>query len=329
MRSVMRIHAMEPSPHLRWHYDHPSRTAILPSAVVESALDDFFVTVLDRLHSQGIKNSNFETLLTELRTERTDPVLSRVRRLEAAMGQDPGVIDDQELDDLIVAGDQLGFHGLEELAADQQRTTLPTVAHLQTDIAARGETFRLAERLAALTPPAQTNATPWRVGQELATQIRRKEGLETGPISNQALSDWLGLSEKVILKQPSGHLNLCLGDSGSGHLTLKSGFESNRRFALARFIADLMVFYPDEKLHPATDSFTYRQKIQRAFATELLCPIRDLTEYLGTDLSEDARMQAAEHFNVSERTILTTLVNHKKLPRHTLLDDLEDGQLVA
>ena len=61
---------------------------------------------------------------------------------------------------------------------------------------------------------------------------------------------------------------------------------------------------------PATDAKTARQKLQRAFAIEFLCPIQSLTEFLGDDFSSDATEEAAEHFGVSHTAVETHLVNN-------------------
>lgn len=52
----------------------------------------------------------------------------------------------------------------------------------------------------------------------------------------------------------------------------------------------------NELLHPATGTFTYRQKIQRAFAGEFLSPIDALLGFLNDDLSDEKQQDAAEHY---------------------------------
>jgi Zn-dependent peptidase ImmA (M78 family) len=69
--------------------------------------------------------------------------------------------------------------------------------------------------------------------------------------------------------------------------------------------------------------YTYRQKLQRAFAAELLCPLSALEEKLGGDYLAEAREDAAHHFAVSERTVTAMLVNHRLLDRDYLDGDPE------
>lgn len=90
------------------------------------------------------------------------------------------------------------------------------------------------------------------------------------------------------------------------------------------------LYAPDEgrSLATATDARTGRQKFQRAFAQELLCPFDALSEFL--DLREEADAldahddtnppnedrieEAADYFDVSPRVVQSMLVNHRVLP---------------
>ena len=74
---------------------------------------------------------------------------------------------------------------------------------------------------------------------------------------------------------------------------------------------------------PATRTYTYRQKLQRAFAGEFLCPFEALANMLHGDFSVEAMEDAADHFNVSERTIRTHLANHGLIDREELVGDFD------
>ena len=95
---------------------------------------------------------------------------------------------------------------------------------------------------------------------------------------------------------------------------MRSKWETGRRFDLARLIADRL-FENDirDPLLPATQSYTYRQKAQRAFAAELLAPIDAVDDFLNGDRSEDGFNDAAEHFNVSQMAISSLLRNNHRL----------------
>ena len=68
-----------------------------------------------------------------------------------------------------------------------------------------------------------------------------------------------------------------------------------------------------------TDAATALQKVERSFAQELLCPFTALDAFTDEHgLDDDGIDDAAEHFGVSQRLILATLVNKHKLGRHRL-----------
>lgn len=66
----------------------------------------------------------------------------------------------------------------------------------------------------------------------------------------------------------------------------------------------------------------YRQKAQRSFAAELLCPFDAIMEMLRGDCSGENLSDIAERFQVSELTIRTQLVNHKILEREDIESEL-------
>ena len=102
--------------------------------------------------------------------------------------------------------------------------------------------------------------------------------------------------------------------SGSCRIAMRSRWETGRRFDLARLIADRLFDNDiDDPLLPATGSYTYRQKAQRAFAAEMLAPIDAVEDFLDGDRSEDRHNDAAEHFNVSPVTIGSLLRNNHRL----------------
>jgi Zn-dependent peptidase ImmA (M78 family) len=95
----------------------------------------------------------------------------------------------------------------------------------------------------------------------------------------------------------------------------------NRRFALSRLIGDHLITANNERLLPLTRMITGRQKFQKAFAQELLCPFMELKEFLGDSPPNNEIIEdAAYHFEVSPLVIGTALVNKKLLDRAYLVD---------
>jgi hypothetical protein len=100
-----------------------------------------------------------------------------------------------------------------------------------------------------------------------------------------------------------------------GRVVLHSKWDTGRRFELARLLGDRIAGNGDGQLFPATNSYTYRQKLQRSFEA-----LRDM---LHDDLSPEAIEDVGEHFDVSDRVVRTLLVNHGLLGRDELETDLD------
>ncbi len=80
---------------------------------------------------------------------------------------------------------------------------------------------------------------------------------------------------------------------------------------------------PDRPSFTLVGAAPNRQKLQRAFAGEFLCPFAKLSEVLDGDFSDDAIQDAARDFNVSVLTVQTLLANHGLIGRETLAEDYD------
>ena len=81
-----------------------------------------------------------------------------------------------------------------------------------------------------------------------------------------------------------------------------------------------------DALGPLSAARSGRQKFQRAFAQEFLCPFDDLRSYIPDETPADDDIHAAaRHFHVSERLVQTTLVNHNVIDRETFEQVVEAG----
>ncbi len=63
--------------------------------------------------------------------------------------------------------------------------------------------------------------------------------------------------------------------------------------------------------------------MQRAFAAELLSPFNTVDAMLDGDYSAEAQSDIAAHFGVSDLTIRTLLVNHSRIERDELDEDVD------
>jgi Zn-dependent peptidase ImmA (M78 family) len=113
-------------------------------------------------------------------------------------------------------------------------------------------------------------------------------------------------------------LGLAVRHNGSDNLRLifRKMNRMARRFEAARFLADHLLAPAKDHWLPVTDSKTARQKAQRAFAVEFLCPIEELKAFLDGDFSSDDAIDGAgEYFGVSALAIRSHLANNGLTPR--------------
>jgi len=75
-------------------------------------------------------------------------------------------------------------------------------------------------------------------------------------------------------------------------------------------LADHLVAPKADRWLPTTAMHTARQKTQRAFAAELLCPNHELRRFVGGNTSEYRLADAAIHFNVGVETVRRQISNH-------------------
>jgi hypothetical protein len=287
--------------------------AIIPLASFENSVDDFIEEVCERLADQRVTEADLPLMWKELQAERADPELTVYRRLEALLGFDPDECPEELVATLHHDAALLGQAAIEELAAGagnavisanqlQQWARSKGVASAKKDrLMWAGQQFRIEHQLAA-----------WRNGVSAARALRAQEKLDGRPISNRCLTEWFAVP--VELLESGNHkpeLAFELGlEGGQSRVLLRSKWENGRRFELARLLGDSLVQGANEPLHLATTQNTYRQKLQRAFAAELLCPIEPLKAILEGDYTDDAIQGAADHFKVSPLMVTTQLVNN-------------------
>jgi hypothetical protein len=288
--------------------------------------------MLARLRDQGVDETKLDRIWSDILAERADPDLAERRRLEALLGRDADEVDDGAVDQLLADAGSLGEQAVEELAAGHVGGAPPTAEILEQIAASSGfsasskdaATFAAGSRL-----PSPREVPAWHLGAEVARLFRKQENLGLEPIGDMALASLAGVSPAVL--QPprirgieDQRLSFALDRTGTeSSVVLRPRWHAGRRFDLARLLADRLVAPPPGRLHAATRAYTYRQKMQRSFAAEFLSPFEAVDEMLAGDYSAEAQQDAAEHFRVSDRTILTVLVNHRRLERVELEAEFE------
>ena len=316
-----------PNEPLRYIGDMP---AVVLAPVFESGVDQFIEQVLGRLREEKVAASNLAEVWSNIRAERADAGLKTRRKLEALMGFDPDEGSDDTIEALIQDAVSMGQQAMDEVAAEPLTRGSAVVTAFRLREAAQQNGFdstpRDAVRLNAGTAlPISGQVPAWRRGAAAAQALRKQENLGANLVKNARLAQMAAVDENALNSGPLFPIfSFALDQSPArGRVVLRSKWETGRRFELARLIGDRAVGGADGQLLPATHSLTYRQKFQRAFAAEFLCPFDALEHSLQDDYSAEAIQDAAEEFKVSPLTVRTALVNHGRLAREDLEEDID------
>lgn len=297
---------------------------IVPAGQLETAIDQFVAQVLEKLQAENLLESNLARLWSELLVERSDAVRSRFRKLEALLGYDAGEADVGTVSALLEDSKQLSEEGVGELALETPVGATPlNYADLARIAEANGipasrDFISLANKSMQALP---SNTAAWKRGVAAAIELRKQERLGELAISDRKLEKMAGIWEGAVRdenhsKEASFLLTSANRDS---NLVLGTRYPTGRRFAVARLIGDRVASGPAaQNFRPITKSYSYRQQLQRAFAGEFLCPFDALMDQMRGNFDDDAIVDAASNFDVSERTVTTMLVNHGKIDRGTL-----------
>ncbi|PMS22092.1 hypothetical protein C0Z18_06130 [Trinickia dabaoshanensis] len=312
------------SERIRTPYRYLSDSVSVISATdFEGEVDLFVEAVLQRLQSVHVTHTNLHDIWRGLAEERQDPALTKQRKFEALLGEDPGEMDDAQLQGFIANAEATGQAALEEIAANRiPGKAVPDIPHLLELGHARGVVTNPSDRITLHGHIPHDMDAPWRAGTRAAQLLRAQENIDPGvAITNDQLARMYGATRHIFdpLDQ-SPDLSFDLSESDKCHRVIlrRAGRETARRFALARLLGDALTHTTNDAVRPATHSDTYRQKVQRAFAAELLSPFQAVDHMLDGDYSAENQQEVADHFQVSDRTILTLLVNQRRLDRGKL-----------
>jgi hypothetical protein len=290
----------------------------VPVAIVETALSDFVSMVLARLHASAIVTSDLHEVWAEVSNERNAADLRLHRRHEAALGLDPGELEDASRQQLDRLRAELGHAAADEIAAGGSAAAKRLSSH--DYLATIRRTLKSRGRLATFSPelrPAKgvlRTADPLRAGGELAIRTRRNMRVQAGPLATATLHEWLGLDRTMAKESIGSDWSLAVRSDAGTTLHCRKGHPQARRCELARFLADHLITPDAEAGLIQSEATTMRQKVQRAFAAELLAPIADLQAALAGDFTNQAMETVAAEFDVSTSIVTSQLVNHGLVP---------------
>lgn len=306
------------------YLQHLERT--IPVSAFERAVDDMMALLLERLAARRSDVQDLSDAWSAIRQERDDPAVTARRRREALLGLDPDAITEQDLASLASSGGWMGAAALEETMAVARAAEIRAVIGML-------KTWSLESApeldFAAMDPIRQnwclarrSFEQPWEQGAALAGLAREKLGIgPDDPVPQDRFAQLMG-HNVTIDRTDGGALAAGFRLPASAHRVKFRGIRrhsTSRRFEAARLLAEFLDGPAEDALLPITDAATARQKVQRAFAQEFLCPVDALQRMLSLPSPSDAQLEDAAHlFDVSELTVRSALVNRGLVDRRLL-----------
>lgn len=291
---------------------------MIPADQFENEVGSFIELVLSRLATLDISNSELHGLWQEILAELNDEENYLYRKTEALLGTNPDDLPAEVVQLFLKLGEEVGHEAAAEIASSASGKDHKTILEKIQDYAFSDGMPVFLDWLNDLHHVAQDirthNRPPWEKGWELARKTRTALGLNGSPISDQYFSEILHTEPSIWTNISTGlpDLGLAIRSEEQDHLKLllnKNNLEG-RRFEVARLIADHL-FAIDDTWLPATNSTTARQKIQRAFAAEFLCPVQSLSEKLNGIITSERITDVAREYRVSPLAVASHLANNR------------------
>lgn len=292
----------------------------------EQGVANFIEGTLARLSVIQKRQSELAELWQEITEERHNPEAAQWRSLEAGMGYDPDEAPEGLIAGLQEQAKRYGASSVQEMAAASKDQAPSHINGLWEAAQESGVTVQVpsfSDLRRRLKTEGNPGDLPWQRAAQAAQLARETWELDI-PVATARLVDLFRVSQKQF-EEPGhpAHPGLSAGfrdggPSDSFSISWNSNHPASRRFTLARLVGDHIATPEQELLLPGTRTATHRQKFQRAFAQEFLCPFAVLKEVLGSEMPDnDDITAAAEHFAVSPLTVQSILVNKGVVDRET------------
>lgn len=289
----------------------------------------FIESVISRLDQTGIRDTSLARLWEEVQAERSDPYSTRYRRREAELGFDPDECPEEIVEEALTLAQQMGDEILSELAPtcgkeSSEPQPFSAIKELIQSSGLKGKPVNWSN----LPVHQEAMKAPWQQGKEVASFVRKEIGNEENLLTNNILCELLGLQESEYdswypQNRQSISVAVPLENDGFCYHPRKK-YPTGKRFEFARLIGDYLLYgNHGNSWLASTDLKTSRQKYQRAFVAEFLCPFDTLRAYLNNDYSESAIEDASEYFMVSSQTIETILINNRLIASLNRVNDLD------
>lgn len=288
---------------------------------VENAISDFVEAVISRLYEYGFSETSLGQLWADIQDERGNSKSATSRRLEALLGLDPDQ-NSSLIEQLVrIWVPKLGINAVEEIGAStgwgKVIGVLATAESKSRKVQLHGRTSEFQALRSAIAPMNDQLEKPWEAARRLAYSLRDTWNIGWDGVTDGQLSEATGLTLKDLATvDPTLPFSFSVDsdDQNRFGVALARPREESRRFDVARLLGDEIAFDTIERIKPATAASTLRQKFQRAFAAEFLCPSKVVEERTSNALTRDELdtilEQTATDFGVSSEVVVRHFQNH-------------------
>lgn len=296
--------------------------ATMQTIPLEAAFEGFsrcVVATLSRLESRSFWATELHKAWVQLQIERSDPEMTTYRIVEARLGYDPDGAPEHIIELMVRLEQEFGKEIALEIAAlcnrhesdENQEQRLRRILNIPT----QGLQGRFPD---ISIPSLPDHQLPEVYGRMLSREIRKATGISLEKnYEDSDLYGIFGLTENQTRNAPVCEENFSLCRRNNETLSLlfpkKSGGDSplNRRFFMARLLGACLYYRKNcETFLPITDSKTWVQRMQRAFAAELLAPIESIRAMVDGNYSKKFLATVAETFRVRPELIVHSLLHH-------------------
>lgn len=296
------------------------QTETLSRAEAEAALGSFVDAVLERLGARNVTDTTASLRWAQVRASLADPEERAFCEAAAALGEDPYRIDDATAATVQTSAQIFADEALMEfLAGMRGKDRARLLQWIATARANPGYSARLDDlpdlaRQVADAVPERRGDAGWALGYRRARAFRSALGFgDSGRIrSEKALARHLGNRDFRARAAVDGIRALRQEDDRGVLLHLRKSTPSDQLFSFARGVGDVACFPLSGNAAVNDVQHAHRQSCGRAFAAELLAPVRSVRA-----MADEGRdnLTIATEFGVSERVVEHQLENASRIER--------------
>jgi hypothetical protein len=288
----------------------------LPRAPVEQELADFLNRVASRLQECGINDTPLQeewAAILAMDSEERDYCVAA-----ANLGLDPFDLPEMVEMRILKAGALVPQDIQEEFfpaaSGESVLEEAEALASAIRELDQRREQGTSLDRLRSKITNSGTIRVAWQAGYELAHQTREALAIPSGRANLDTLISLTSphsIDALSRLPRVEGLISRNCANSGSA---VAPSFDQRRveskKFATARLLCEALLL-SSSRSALLTKERTTRQKLNRAFAAELLAPASELrTRVTGSEISQEEIQELAEEYEVSSYVIENQIKNH-------------------